>query len=270
MTTTSPTRAGRSTAPDDLLGGGWPAGLADGELIRRYVEGDRLAGEVAFEVIVRRHGPMVLGLCRRLTGDEPLAEDAFQATFLALARRASGLRRADSLAPWLRSVGRRVANRARHQARRRRARETPLIEVAVDDPADARELREVIDRELAALPTRYRSAIVLCDLEGMPHGEAAGVLGVAVGTVGSRLHRGRELLRKRLVRRGLGPATSAALASTPRAALSRELLGRTLSMVAQAHAGGAVPPAIEAMIRGGRWSCSSTTTPTTPRPRGSA
>ena len=240
------TNAATPTDLRGLLGGGWPAGLADGELVRRYLEGDRAEADLAFEVLVRRHGPMVLSLCRRLTHDEHLAADVFQATFLALSRRASMLRRADSLAPWLRRVARRIGGKAWARARRLRAREAPLVEVAaaVVDP-EAVELREVVSRELAGLPSRYRSALILCELEGMPHQEAAGLMGVAVGTVGSRLSRGRALLRGRLARRGFGAA--AVLGVWPRASLSAELLGRTLAAV---EAGGVVPPAVEAMARG--------------------
>ncbi len=152
---------------------------------------------------------MVLGVCRAVLGDRHDAEDACQATFLVLARRAGLIRRRDSVASWLYGVARRVALRARRQAARRRELERRRLErVGVAEPVSQPpaepwpELYEELDR----LPEPFRAAVVLCDLEGHSYEQAAGILHCPVGTVQSRLARGRERLRRRLERRGLSPA----------------------------------------------------------------
>jgi RNA polymerase sigma factor (sigma-70 family) len=190
-----------------LLGHGTVSGLSEGQLLARFV-GDR--DEVAFEAIVSRHGPMVLGVCRRLLDDPHDVEDAFQATFLVLVRRAGSLRDRDLLANWLYGVALRVATRCRRDRTRRRIRERPEVEeglAASTDEADLGELRPVIDVEVARLPERFRAPIVLCYFEGLTHDQAAERLGCPVGTVRSRMAKARELLRTRLARRGFGPAS---------------------------------------------------------------
>src|SRR5689334_17399069 len=140
-------------------------GVADGELLSRFVRGRDGA---AFAELVRRHGPMVLGVCRRLLRQEQDAEDAFQATFLVLARKAHAVRPADRVGPWLYGVARHTALAARRAAACRRAHEAAVAgRRAGRDaaPGPDRELREVLDLELARLPERYRAAVVLCDLE---------------------------------------------------------------------------------------------------------
>jgi RNA polymerase sigma factor (sigma-70 family) len=180
-----------------------PAAVSDAQLLQRFVAA-REGG--AFAQIVDRHGPMVLGVCRRLLAREQVAEDAFQATFLVLARRASAIRKADSVGCWLHGVARRVAARARSEAARRAVHErycpTPA---ATDQPDDLtwRELRTVLDEELARLSERYRAALVLSYLEGQTQDEAAAQLGWSPRTLRRRLERGRDLLRARLGRRGL-------------------------------------------------------------------
>lgn len=198
-----------------LLEHGSPIGLSDGELIERYLNREPEVAERAFAILVDRHGRMVLGVCRGVLGSTHDAEDAFQATFLALAQRASTLRRPERVGAFLFEVARRSALRARR--RRGRTRETGSETAAPAEPACAaddppalaarhEESRILID-ELDKLAPRYRSAIVLCDLEGLPHAEAASRLGCAEGTVSARVSRGRGLLRKRLLNRGLGACT---------------------------------------------------------------
>ena len=199
-------------------------GAAD--LLARFVA---RRDEAAFAALVARHGPMVLATCRRLlpAGDD--ADDAFQATFLVLARRAGSVR-AERLAPWLHGVARRVAGRARAVAARRRGREGgDLPDVADPPPGAGPDLRAVIDEELARLPEKYRAPLVLCYLDGLTHLEAADQLGWPVGSVRSRLARGRDRLRGGLSRRGLAPGLLApsSPATLPTAAVSPSLRAAT-------------------------------------------
>jgi RNA polymerase sigma factor (sigma-70 family) len=190
---------------------GTTTGLSDAELLARFLErrdrADRAfwAAEAAFEAIVRRHGPMVLGVCRRYLDDPNDVEDAFQATFIVLFRRAGAVRLVESLGPWLHGVSRRIAARSRAMAVRRKAREAGRhIEPATDPAAEdrRRDATEALDEELDRLPTKYRVPIILCHLEGLTYEEAARQLDCPVGTIGTRLARGRELLKCRLKRRG--------------------------------------------------------------------
>jgi RNA polymerase sigma factor (sigma-70 family) len=176
--------------------------LSDGELLDRFRGGGE---EVAFALLVQRHGSMVLGVCRRVLNDEHAAEDAFQATFLVLARKAGDIRRRASVASWLYGVARRIAAKAKVEAARRRRREQ-RYEMPHHQPWDemtCREVRQVLDEELGELPDKYRAPLILCHLEGKSQSEAARELGWARATLADRLARGRELLRGRLVRRGL-------------------------------------------------------------------
>jgi RNA polymerase sigma factor (sigma-70 family) len=183
------------------------AGVGDGELLQRFVAG---RDEAAFELLVRRHERLVLGVCRRVLRDPHDAEDAFQATFLVLARKAAGISDRESVAGWLYRVAYRVALRARAGAagRGRHERTTPdLSAVPAPDDADRaaawRELRPLLDREVGRLPEKYRVPIILCYLESRTYDEAARQLGISRGTVSTRLTRARELLRRRLTRCGL-------------------------------------------------------------------
>jgi RNA polymerase sigma factor (sigma-70 family) len=180
-------------------------GLSDGQLLSRFAQTRDASGELAFRELVNRHGPMVLGVCRQVLRHAHDADDAFQATFLVLVRKARSIRPADSLAPWLYSVAYRTAHRARATAQRYRpANEEQLADQAVV-PEDVYtfDLRPLLHEELARLPAKYQAPIVLCHLEGRTHEEAARLLRWPVGTVSGRLSRGRRLLRDRLQRRGI-------------------------------------------------------------------
>ncbi len=184
---------------------------SDAELLARYVAA---RDEAAFAALVRRHGPMVLGVCRRRLGNRADAEDAFQATFLVLARDAARIGNRAALPGWLFRVAHLVALKQRARSARRPAE--PLAEEpagAADPEAEAatRELRAALDRELAALPDKLRSAVVLCCLEERSNAEAGRLLGCPAGTIDSRLSAARRKLRARLARRGWAPPALAAL-----------------------------------------------------------
>jgi RNA polymerase sigma factor (sigma-70 family) len=218
-------------------------GLTDGQLLGRFVAG---RDEAAFAALVRRHGPMVLGACRRVLGHAQDAEDAFQATFLLLACKAPSVARREALAGWLHAVAYRTALKAKARAGRRRARERQVEQVPHPEvaPAEPQDWRPLLDRELAALPEKYRAAVALCDLEGRPRREAARLLGLSEGTLSSRLARARCLLARRLGRRGLalsGGALAACLAAgAATAAVPACLVVRTAKSAALAAAGRAV------------------------------
>jgi RNA polymerase sigma factor (sigma-70 family) len=197
------------------------ASASDGQLLGRFI--DRRE-PLAFETLLHRHGPMVLGVCRRVLRDPNDAEDAFQATFLVLVRKAAAVARRDAVGPWLYGVAARTARKARTLAARRRFKESlvpPATAVVPDPVADTAELRNVVADEVRALPARYRLPLVFCELEGKDRAEVAQLLGLRPGTLSSRLARGRALLRRRLLRRGLAgavPAVPAALAERTLAA----------------------------------------------------
>jgi len=162
--------------------------------------------ESAFAELVQRYGPMVLGVCQRILRDPHAAEDAFQATFLVLARKAAALDRQRPLGSWLYTVARNLALEHRTAAARRRAREKEAAAMATVVPHDEtawREVCDILDAELGCLPEKYRAPLVLCHLQGMTHEAAARELGWPTGSMAKRLTRGQELLRARLLRRGL-------------------------------------------------------------------
>ncbi len=185
---------------------------SDEELLERFVASRDELGEAAFAALVERHGAMVLGVCQRVLRNRHAAEDAFQATFLVLARKAAAVAHKEQLASWLFGVARRVALDTRARSARLGAREKRLNGMLSADPPNCdftSELRAVLDEELARLPERHRSAIVLCELEGLSRRQAAVRLGVSEGTLSSRLARGKARLRERLTRRGLAYSTTA-------------------------------------------------------------
>ena len=191
---------------------------ADGATDGRLLEGFLTRGEdAAFAALVRRHGPMVQGVCRRVLRDWHDAEDAFQATFLVLVRRAASIAPRDAVGPWLYGVAYRTALKARSASARRRLKERDARAAPPErNPSNGvGELRPVIDEELSRLPDRYRAAVVLCDLEGKSRREAAVCLRVAEGTLSSRLARARRLLARRLARRGVAPPALGMTAPVP-------------------------------------------------------
>jgi RNA polymerase sigma factor (sigma-70 family) len=181
----------------------------DGQLVARFLSGQD-ESEAAFRTLIHRHGPMVMGICRRVLGDEHAAEDAFQATFLVLVKKAGKLRDSDLLTNWLYGVALRVSRRekAKAKAARRRVSQLALSDDLTRAPCELErfELCSVIDEEIHQLPERYRLPLVLCHLEGMRHDEVAQRLGCPIGTIESRLSRARDRLRGRLARRGLAPS----------------------------------------------------------------
>ncbi len=192
---------------DSLFCDGTVTGLTDHELLERFQTCRDRSGEVAFTALVRRHGPMVMNVCRRMLRDPADADDAFQATFLVLVRRAGEIRVATSLGPWLYGVSVRIARRARDHKTSRAMSELDhevAGSLASDSPGD-RDLRMAVDEAVARLPAPFRAAIVLCYLQGLTHAEAAGQLRCPVGTVRSRLARGRTLLKAHLERSELAP-----------------------------------------------------------------
>jgi len=177
------------------------AALADKALLERFLTRH---DQGAFEALVRRHGPMVLGVCRRVLQDPHDAEDAFQATFLVFVRKAAAIRKRELLGNWLYGVAYRTARAARSAAGRRRAKEAKAVPRQQPPEADVwQELQPLLDQELSRLPDKYRIPIVLCDLQEKSRQEAAQQLGLPEGTLSSRLARGRALLARRLKRRGL-------------------------------------------------------------------
>lgn len=175
----------------------------DGLLLTAFIE--RREPE-AFESLVQRHGPMVLGVCQRILGHAQDAEDAFQAVFLVLARKAESVRPREMVGNWLYGVAYRTSLQARASATRRRSREMHVDSFPEPSvtPRDAwQDLQPVLDEELNRLPDHYRSAVVLCELEGRPRADAARLLGIPEGTLSSRLAAARKLLADRLTRRGL-------------------------------------------------------------------
>jgi RNA polymerase sigma factor (sigma-70 family) len=224
-----------------IFGGGAAAALTDGQLLDRFLGPADETSEQAFEALVRRHGPMVLRVCHQVLGDSHEADDAFQAVFLILARTGCSVLQRESVASWLYGVALRVAARARKGLIKRRR-----VEQLADDDLDAveapilegtvrwNESAEIVHQEVSRLAEKYRAPIVLCYLEGLTHDQAAARLNWPVGTVRSRLSRGRDRLRGRLSRRGvtapalLGPLTGwlgvGGGSSAEAAALARAIL----------------------------------------------
>jgi RNA polymerase sigma factor (sigma-70 family) len=237
-----------------------PESVADAELLARFA---RHRDETAFAALLARHGSMVLNACRRALGDAHAAEDAFQATFLVLARRAGGLRHPAALAGWLYGVASRIARAARRAAQRRPDRTGPAPVAEPADPAPgplaaltARDLLAALEAEVQRLPEAYRLPVVLCVLEGLSQEEAARRLGWAPGSVKGRLERGRRRLHERLARRGLTLSAVLGAAEVARATcLPAALAGATVRAAGQMAAGappvGLVSKTVVALAQGG-------------------
>jgi RNA polymerase sigma factor (sigma-70 family) len=197
--------------------------MTDAQLLERFTS---TRDEASFANLVERHGPMVLGICRRILIDPHDADDAFQATFLVLVRKAASILRGELVGNWLYGVAYRTAREAKVRAIRRRVKEGRVIDVPRTEPSasdQSRDLLESLDDELSRLAEKYRIPVVLCDLEGRSRAEVARVLGVPEGTLSSRLARARELLRDRLTRRGASVSTG-----TMAAVLSRDAASATV------------------------------------------
>jgi RNA polymerase sigma factor (sigma-70 family) len=228
----------------------------DGQLLESFVI---RADDRAFAALVRRHGPMVLGVCRRILGNLHDAEDAFQATFLVLARKASSIQPRHLVGNWLYGVAYRTALEARGASARRRARERAAARPEVVQEDNRPELQPLLDLELSRLSDKYRIPIVLCDLEGRTRREVARQLGWPEGTVSARLARGRGLLAKRLSRHGLtlsGGAVAftvsreAASACVPTPLLLSTIEAATGVVATRAAASGLVSGQVAALTRG--------------------
>lgn len=226
-----------------IYGEGPVTSMTDGQLLDRFLA---RRDDVAFEALVIRHGPMVLGVCRGILRNPADADDAFQAAFLVLVRRAGSIRGREAIGGWLHRVTCRIALKARQAERTRPgdAGEIEAIDTRIAAPealAHLRELRSALHEELDRLPERYRTPILLCDLQGLTHDEAARRLRWPIGTVKGRLSRARERLKARLVRRGItAPASlvgGTLLAGSGRAAVPDALRHATLKAGMAAAAG---------------------------------
>jgi RNA polymerase sigma factor (sigma-70 family) len=233
--------------------------LTDGQLLERFC---RRREQTAFAILVHRHGPMVLAVCRRTLPNPADAEDAFQATFLVLARKGPSVRKRESVGSWLYGVAYRIALKARAQAAQRRSRESRAVARAQAGPLaelTRQELWAVLDEELSRLPEKYRAPLVLCCLEGKTHEQAARELGWPKSSLTSRLVRARGLLQRRLVRRGIalpaGLLAAALLEETAQAAVPALLTlavvrGATPALSGQAVAAGPIPDRVAALAEG--------------------
>jgi RNA polymerase sigma factor (sigma-70 family) len=241
----------------------------DGELLDLFITRKGEAREMAFAALVDRHGPMVLRVCRSILRDEHDAQDAFQATFLVLVDRAGSVRNRSSVGSWLHGVALRVAACARGSVVRRRVHELRAAELTGEGVTSAGvepDLAPALHEELARLPEQFRVPIVLCYLEGLTCEEAAQRLRLAVGTVKSRLARGRDRLRDRLIRRGLAPTAvllkSMCSAQAARAAMPASVVHSTVRMATHLASGGplagvvpvVVGPFTEGTLKAMNWS----------------
>jgi RNA polymerase sigma factor (sigma-70 family) len=217
-------------------------GRADQDLLDAFVSRHE---EAAFEVLLKRHGPMVLAVCRRVLGNADDAEDAFQAVFLVLVRKAASIRRREVVGSWLYGVAYRTAQKAKAMNARRRIKEgQAAAQSRSPPPAPAPDL----DKELSALPEKYRTAVVLCELEGRPRREAARLLNIAEGTLSSRLATARKMLAQRLRRQGsLLPGVVAG--TVPAALLSSTLQAAGL-VAAGKNAAGVISSSVLALTEG--------------------
>jgi RNA polymerase sigma factor (sigma-70 family) len=235
------------------------AGLTDGQLLADYLS---RRDEAALATLVRRHGPMVWGVCRRVLRNYHDAEDAFQATFLLFVRKAASIASRDLLANWLYGVAHQTALNARRTGAKRRARERQVAEMPEPETVPQErwhDLRPLLDQELSRLPDKYRLPIVLCDLEGVTRKEAARQLGVPEGTVAGRLARARTMLARRFARHGLVLsggllavllAQNGASAGVPTSVVSSTIKAATLLTAGQGAAASMISAHVAALTEG--------------------
>ncbi|HEX4607490.1 MAG TPA: sigma-70 family RNA polymerase sigma factor [Urbifossiella sp.] len=225
--------------------------MPDADLLRRFAT---TRDGAAFAELVRRHGPFVLAACRRGVRHHHDADDAFQAVFLVLARRAGAIQRPELLGNWLYRVAVMVARNARRAVARRRAREVQVVDVpepAVPAPPPQDDFGPVVDEELDGLQAWYRDALILCDLHGVSRADAAAQLGIPLGTLASRLDTGRKKLAARLVRRGVTLSVGAVSVEARAVAVPEGLFKKTCVLAADWAAGGVLPAAVLRLARGG-------------------
>jgi RNA polymerase sigma factor (sigma-70 family) len=234
-------------------------GLTDGQLLEDYLS---RRDDAALAALVWRHGPMVWGVCRRVLRNHHDAEDAFQATFLVLVRKAAAVVPREMVANWLYGVAHRTVLKARATSAKRRVRERHVAEMPepfVTEPDHWHDLQPLFDRALSRLPEKYRIAIVLCELEGKTRKEAARQLGVPEGTLAARVARGRVMLAKRLARHGIGISSAAlavvlaqnvASASVPSSVVSSTINAASLFAAGPAAAASLIPSNAVALAHG--------------------
>lgn len=231
-------------------------GQTDGQLLGQFLA---RRDETAFAALVRRHGPMVLGVCRRILGNADDAEDAFQASFIVLVRKAASLTSRAVLGDWLHGVARRTALNAKRAAARRREKEVAMARPETQSEGVRDDRLILLDEALSRLPEKYRLAIVLCELEGRTRREAAERLGWPEGTVAGRLARGRELLAKQLHSQGLGVSAGSmaaeilgetAQACVPPSLASSTIKAAMLIAAGQAATTGAISAPVAALAEG--------------------
>jgi RNA polymerase sigma factor (sigma-70 family) len=227
-------------------------GVSDAQLLERFLA---RRDEAAFEALVRRHGAMVLGVCRRVLKNSHDAEDAFQATFLVLVRRAASLSRRELLGNWLYGVAYRTSLEAHAAVARRRRKERQVSETSPRQTVEAEvwsDVQPLLDRELSRLPDKYRVPVVLCDLEGKTRREAARQLGLPEGTLSGRLTTARRLLAVRLTRHGLalsGGALATALArNTASVGVPGPLVAATVKSATLVASGQATTAVVSARV----------------------
>jgi RNA polymerase sigma factor (sigma-70 family) len=224
-------------------------GLSDGQLLRAFLHNH---DESAFEALVRRHGPMVVGVCRRVLHHAHDAEDAFQAAFLVLVRKAASLAGREIVGDWLHGVALRTALRVRTSQARRRGKERRMARPEAVAADLTPEWHALVDQELQGLPEKYRVPIILCELEGRTHQEAALHLGCPVGTLSGRLSRARAMLAQRLTRRGLtlsaGVLSASLCPDATAAGVNPSLIGSTVKAATQIAAGQAATGIISTRV----------------------
>ena len=238
-------RSGTLGLIQHLFDKGTCTGLSDARLLERFVTG---RDEAAFAALVARHGALVLNTCRAVLKDPNAADDAFQATFVLLFRKAGSIRGRDALGAWLHRVAYRTALQARSDAARRLKVEKVAGDLRVAETPDHDDLGAVLHEEIERLPDRFRLPLVLCYLDGMTRDQAADHLRCTEGSVRGRLAKGRELLQRRLTRRGI----TLAVPPVPPAAIPESLVATTVRAAA-GGASAAVGALVTVASRGGSW-----------------